>query len=96
MEFTDQEQIRKYNQNYILEFLHITANIEDSLAESIKATITQFVQTIRKDVTVIAMATEGYIAKTDIFELQINSLRRCIVDLEQCLNRNSKGSLTIQ
>lgn len=96
MELSDQDEIRLHNQQYILKFLLRTAHLEDELAESMKATISQFLHTIRKDVTMIALANEGCIREADIYELQIKNLRQCIVDLEQCLKRTLTGSTILQ
>lgn len=95
MEVIAQDTARLENHNFILKFLLRTAHLEDELAASIKATISQFLHMMRKDVTAIAMIHEGCIAESDIYELQINNLRQCIVDLEQCLQRmlTARGSI---
>ena len=89
MEASTQEEFRKSNHAYLQGFLIRTEHLEDELAESMKAVISQFIHCVR--VQVDRVAYENMICEPDIYELQINSLRQCIIDLDECLNRCLKG-----
>lgn len=96
MEASTQEEFRQSNQVFLLEFMTRTAHLEDELAESMKATMSQFLCSVRKDITVIASENDGMISEPDIYQGQIDALRRCIIDLEQCLQRCLTRSVTVQ
>lgn len=85
MELKGQDEIRQYNQNFILVFLLRTAHLEDELAECMKATISQFMHLIREEINEQPKLKEGFITEADLYTLQINSLRECIISLEECL-----------
>ena len=89
MKYEDQKMFTEKTQLMILQFIERTTNGEDSLAESIKATIAQFISLTLKNVEPIASAHVGMISMVDILEAQIKSLRKCIIDLEFCLNPES-------
>lgn len=96
MEIKGQEEKRLDNHNFILNFLVRSQDLTDELSESMKATMSQFLDTVRKDVNRLGFVDDGYIPQSDIYQVQINNLRKCIVDLEHCVNITLSGRKTVQ
>lgn len=76
---------KQSNCDFLLRFLKGTRDIEDDLAETIISVMCQHL-----GLSVFSVKElhdkKGYVTRTENFELQIKSLRKCIVDLEECLN----------
>lgn len=88
----EQTQINDYNHQYIAEFLERTADPEDEISGSLKATITQFIMNFRLQMKRRAkQRNEGWISPEDIIDSQIDELRRCVIDLCEYKERLIKG-----
>lgn len=87
-----QAQINDYHHQYIAEFLERTADPEDEISGSLKATITQFIMNFRMQIKRKAkQRNEGWLSPEDIIDSQIDELRRCVIDLCTYKERLIKG-----
>jgi hypothetical protein len=86
MEQTSSEW-HKENHDFIMDFLNQTEADTQDLTLSIKATICQFLQNTRYGLHLCAKQNGGqWVSRKQVIEVQIEQLRRCIVDLQKCLN----------
>ena len=82
-----QEQWIKENHDFIMEFLEQTKENREDVTASVKATVCQFLQNTRYGLGLAARKNGAeWVTRTQIIEVQIQELRRCIVDLQNCLN----------
>ncbi len=87
---TDEQKYRKRNHDIIKGFMKECAKHDDDLSGSVQATIAQFLLNVRHELHLRACGT-SMVSNLDIVEAQIQELRRCIVDLEQCKEFITKG-----
>lgn len=81
------EEWAKENHDFILHFLTETEENQEDLTLSIKATICQFLQNTRYGLYLCSKKNGGeWVSRKQVIEVQIEQLRRCIVDLQKCLN----------
>ena len=86
MEQTSNEW-HKENHDFIMDFLNQTEENQEDLTKSIKATICQFLQNTRYGLYLCAKQNGGeWVTRKQVIDVQIEQLRRCIVDLQKCLN----------
>lgn len=79
----------KENHEFLMHFLNETSANEEDVTASVKATIVQFLANTRHGLSRCAKNNGGtWVNREQIIEVQIEQLRRCIVDLQQCLNEN--------
>ena len=82
------EEQDKFNHERIMEFLQATdAEHEDDVTASVKATICQFLINTRHGLQLCAKKNGAkWVTREQIIGVQIEELRRCIVDLSKVLN----------
>lgn len=79
-----QKELDKNFRVIVREFINTGENDpEDTVLSSLLAIITQFILNFRKSFHNICENAE-YVLPEQIIELEIQELRRCIVDLERC------------
>jgi hypothetical protein len=87
---TDEQQFRIRNHEIIQGFMKECAKRDDDISGSVQATIAQFLLNVRHELHIRAKG-QTWVSNLDIVEAQIQELRRCIVDLEQCKETITKG-----
>lgn len=81
------KQIQQANHDFIVNFLLQTSNDFEPVTVSIKATICQFLNNTRHGLNLRAEKHGGTLLTWgDCIEEQIEQLRRCVIDLQRCLN----------
>lgn len=77
----------KENHDFIMDFLNQTEENREDLTLSIKETICQFLQNTRYGLYLCSKKNGGeWVSRKQVIEVQIEQLKRCIVDLQKCLN----------
>ena len=77
----------QHNHDFIMNFLLETEENKDDVTRSIKATLRQFLQNTRCGLQLCAKQNGGeWVTRKQGIEVQIEQLRRCVVDLQKCLN----------
>ncbi len=87
---TDEQHFRKRNHDIIKGFMKECAKRDDDVSGSVQATLAQFLLNVRHELQIRASGT-SMVSNLDIVEAQIQELRRCILDLEQCKEFITKG-----
>ena len=81
----------EYNQqshDIIMDFMNSTKDDKNDMTNSTKAIIAQFIVSTRRGFNLCAeLNGEPYISAKKLTEVQIQELRRCIVNLQENLNR---------
>jgi hypothetical protein len=88
------EEWKHENHKISANFLDETKEDLGDITASVKATIVQFIVNTKRGLYLIAKNNGGYVNTADIIEIQIQELRRCIIDLsqhEQYLNNHKEG-----
>jgi hypothetical protein len=80
------DEWKKSNHDYIQNFLTGTLKDTGDITGSVKATIAQFLSSVRVQFNAIANEQEGKLSREDILQTQIDQLRNCIIDLQSILN----------
>lgn len=89
--FSSSEEFDKQTHNFISEFLELSKDPRNEIASHIKATIAQFLSNTRL-VLREKFEIKKQITPLDLIDVQIQELRRCVVDLEKCkISLNVKG-----
>lgn len=86
----EEQKYRKRNHDIIKGFMKECAKRDDEVSGSVQATIAQFLLNVRHELQIRASGT-SMVSNLDIVEAQIQELRRCILDLEQCKEFITKG-----
>lgn len=86
MDEKDKEEVEISNHKFILKFLLASEVYENVVADSLKATIAQFLQKTLAEVCDHSRSGNEEFTLCDFLQVQVDNLRRCIVDLEQCRN----------
>jgi hypothetical protein len=80
------EEWRKANHDYLQKFLTNTAGDDSDITGSVKATMAQFLQSVKRQFNLIAIANDGVLTTEELIQSQIDQLRVCIIDLQAILN----------
>ena len=92
----DHRDVDLQNHQCIAEFLESTENSECDISCSVKATIAQFLLNFRLGINKRAKSLgQDWLYPSDVIDIQIRELRRCIIDLEAFKDRLKQG-VTIQ
>lgn len=84
---TTNEEWTKENHDFIMDFLNQTNGNYEDVTMSVKATVCQFLQNVRHGLHLCTEKNGGqWVTRKQIIETQIEELRRCIIDLNRCLN----------
>lgn len=79
------DEWRKANHQYIEQFLNQTQDDKSDITGTVKATIAQFLQNVKRQFNLIAEANQGILTREDLIQSQIDQLRVCIIDLQAIL-----------
>lgn len=89
------EEFDRQNHSFLADFLRGTEGECSQISGSIKATLAQFLMNMKRGLNIVAEVTGGIIPTEALIALQIQELRRCIVDLGKCVDKLKEG-VTIQ
>ena len=79
---------KQANHAYLHKFITGTEEDESDITGTVKATMAQFLQRVKRQFNMIAIASdnEEILTTEDLIQTQIDQLRVCIIDLQDILN----------
>ncbi len=82
------DESNQHSHDIIMDFMESTKDDKNDMSNSTKAIIAQFLVSSRRGFNLCAQLNgEPYISAKQVTEVQLQELRRCIIDLQSVLNR---------
>lgn len=79
------------NKSFFLNFMLAALDSEDEVSICVLATLVQFIKILRGKITAIANKNDGHIDTIQVIDSEIEALRSCILDLNNCKEFIIKG-----
>ncbi len=79
------EEWNRQTHDYLADFIKDTETDYGDMTNSVKATIAQFLMNAKRNFNIVASKHDGYLTSDELINCQIESLRRCIIDLQRIL-----------
>jgi hypothetical protein len=97
----DNEGLVSKSHDFLQHFLDETKDYTDEISGIIKATMCQFLQNTRYSLYLQAEQNgerngDQWVSRKQIIDIQIEHLRKCIIDLQKVLYNRSIGKETLQ